>query len=81
MSINIITYIKNGKSLQEQSKVFQSYFNEEIIQKIDFNDTCSERDMHNRPKIWKFENILIEAIYLTEDENYTLDKFIINESI
>lgn len=77
--------VKHGENLENQSQEFIYWFNEEILttQKLDFGDTCSERDEFNRPKSWRFENtevglLEVEAIYLTEDGNYQFNTFKIN---
>lgn len=75
IEINII----DGATLQEQSQVFQAWFNENIQTKIDFADSCSIYDTCGRPSEWHFSECKVTAKYFTSDENYSFDKFIINK--
>lgn len=78
--------IIHNEILEKQSKEFIYWFNEEIIatQKLDFSDTCMHRDEFGRPKKWyftidipdcNFSSLDVEAIYITENENYQFNYF------
>lgn len=71
--------IKGGQPLDEQSNLFQAWYSENIQPKIDFGDSCNERDKFSRPKTWLFpeEKIRVEATYRTQDVNYTFNEFVI----
>jgi hypothetical protein len=83
--INDTISFDEGVELNLQNDAFKAWFNENIQPKITFCDgkngtvqTCSTFDEFNRPSIWTFDNITITAVYLTQNENYNFDKFIIN---
>ena len=66
MTINI--EILDGKPLQEQTQVFQAWFNENIMPNVDFADTCTVRDEWQRPLEWHFEEVKVVAEYYTVEE-------------
>lgn len=75
--------IINNAPLSEQSQEFQDYFNAEIAPNITFGNgidsvqTCTEFDEFGRPWKWVFENVTIQAVYYTENENYSFNQFLI----
>lgn len=77
MEITLKIEVQEGVDLQLQSIIFQAWFNENCMPKIDFADSCSQRDEWNRPSEWTFENITVKAVYCTENENYNFNKFVI----
>lgn len=66
MTINI--EILNGKPLQEQSPIFQAWFNENCMPHIDFADTCTVRDEWQRPLEWHLPEVKVVAEYYTVEE-------------
>lgn len=66
-----------GVDLLQQSEAFQKWFAENIQQKVTFADTCTKRDEYDRPSEWHFDSFIVKAIYYTENENYTFNKFVI----
>ena len=85
MTINI--EILNGKPLQEQSPIFQAWFNENCMPNITFGNgidceqTCTEFDEFNRPKVWLFDEVRVVADYYTQDVNYNFNQFVIYDTI
>ena len=73
IKINII----DGAPLHEQSAIFQAWFNEEIMPRIDFAESCTSRDEFSRPKTWLFDKVRVSAEYLTDNENYNFKWFVI----
>lgn len=69
--------IKSGCSIAEQLQEIQDWFNTEILPKIDFAESCSQRDEWQRPSKWIFDNIVVEAVYYTQNENYNFNQFLI----
>lgn len=72
-----IPTIQSGLPLQAQSQEFKDYFNSEIMPKIDFADSCNQRDTWGRPSKWLFDDIVVQATYFTENENYNFNEFLI----
>lgn len=83
MEFTINTQIRSGLSLQDQTPVFQAWFNENCMSKITFGNgvdseqTCAEFDAFNRPKVWLLGDVKVLAEYYTENENYNFNKFMI----
>ena len=83
MEIVITTEVKNGLPLSEQTAIFQTWFDENIMPNITFGNgvdslqTCTVFDEYNRPKEWEIGGVKIIAEYYTQDINYTFNKFII----
>lgn len=77
MELTIQTQLKEGLPLNEQTPVFQAWFNETCMPQIDFADSCGVRDEWNRPSEWSVENITVKAVYYTENVNYNFNKFTI----
>lgn len=69
--------ILNEQPIDEQSTEFQDFFNAEILPKIDFAESCNERDEFNRPLSWLFADCEVRATYFTKNENYNFNKFVI----
>lgn len=81
MEITLKIEVQEGVDLQLQSIIFQAWFNENCMPKIDFADSCVKRDEWNRPSEWLVENITVKAVYYTENENYNFNKFLIYGTI
>lgn len=87
MELVIKTIIKEGLPLSEQSSVFQAWFNENCMPNITFGNgidseqTCTEFDEFNRPKVWLFDEVRIVAEYYTQNENYNFNQFLIYGTI
>jgi len=88
MNITDTIQFDESKLLSEQSIEFQEWFAENCQPNITFADgkngsvqTCATFDQFGRPSTWIFENITVEAIYFTENQNYTFNKFIFNGNI
>ena len=69
--------IINGAPLSEQSQEFQEYFENEMHSKIDFSDSCTQRDEFNRPSVWLLPDMVVRAEYHTQNENYNFNQFLI----
>ena len=61
--------------IDQQVQETKDWFNENILSKIDFVDSCTLRDSYGRPSVWVIEGFTIEAIYFTENVNYNFNKF------
>lgn len=70
-----------GVDLVQQSEAFQKWFAENAQPNITFADTCTKRDEYSRPSEWHFDGFIVKAIYFTENENYTFNKFVIYGTI
>lgn len=68
--------IIQGAEITAQTPEFQEYFKTDLQPKIDFANSCKVRDKHNRPLEWHFDNVIIKAIYFTDNENYNFNKFV-----
>lgn len=76
MEITLKIEVQEGVDLQLQSIIFQAWFNENWMPKIDFADTCTKRDEYGRPSEWHFDSFIVKAVYYTENENYNFNKFV-----
>ena len=83
MDFTINTQIQSGLSLHEQTAVFQAWFNENCMPHITFGNgidsekTCTDFDQYGRPSKWVLRTVTVEAVYFTENENYSFNKFMI----
>jgi hypothetical protein len=76
IQINETIQFEEGVELGLQNEAFQAWFEENIRPQIDFNATCTTRDEWQRPITWEFEEVVVKAIYFTENENYNFNKFV-----
>ena len=76
IKINDTISFEEGIELDLQNEDFKDWFNENIMPKIDFSDSCSKRDEWGRPSEWVFDSLTVLAVYFTENNRYTLNKFI-----
>lgn len=70
-----------GVDLLQQSEEFQKWFAENVQPNVTFADTCTKRDEYGRPSEWHFDSFIVKAVYYTENENYTFNKFVIYGTI
>jgi hypothetical protein len=69
--------IINGAVLEEQSEEFKVFFSENIQPSINFSEGFDETDSFNRPKKWLIADVIIQAEYYSESENYDFNTFTI----
>ena len=69
--------IINGAVLEEQSEEFKVFFSEDIQPSISFSEGFDETDSFNRPKKWLIADVIIQAKYYSESENYDFNTFTI----
>jgi len=68
MELTIQTQLKEGLLLNEQTQIFQAWFNETCMPNIDFANTCTVRDEWQRPLEWHLPECKVVAEYYTIEE-------------
>jgi len=83
MQINETISFEEGIELNLQNQEFQDWFNVNIMPNITFADgkngtvqTCATFDEFSRPETWVFGNMMVRAVYFTQNENYNFNKFV-----